>query len=156
MKKNRKTQEEKSVQIWLYPQAQAAVPYIASVMRSLRETWLDARAAEHRLKLLAERPGRPTRRTLVAQSEAVNAFGRAEKAHEDAAQELRDLGILCMDPQRGEALLPCVHQHILAWIVFDLFAEPALRSWRYHSDPAETERPVGELVAHAAEHSYVW
>ena len=149
------TGREKAVQIWTYPQALAAVPYIASVMRSLRETWLEARSLERRLKLLAERPGRPNRTALVAQAEAVRAAARAEQAHDDAAQELRDVGILCIDPHRGEALLPCVHQHMLAWIVFDLFAEPPLRSWRYHSDPAETERPITELVAHAADHLYV-
>jgi hypothetical protein len=153
MKRNR---EEKSVQIWTYPQALAAVPYIASVMRSLRETWLEARSQERRLKLLAGRPGRPNRTVLLAHADAARAAAKAEQAHEDAAQELRDLGILCVDPLRGEALLPCVHQHLLAWIVFDIFAEPQLSSWRYHSDPAETVRPVQELIAHAAEHSLVW
>lgn len=156
MNRNREQGQQKSVQIWTYPQALAAVPYIASVMRSLRETWLEARSQERRLKVLSDRPGRPDRAALLARAEAATAAAKAESAHEDAAQELRDLGILCLDPLRGEALLPCVHQHILAWIVFDLFAQPELRSWRYHTDPADTERPVQELRAHAAEHSVVW
>jgi hypothetical protein len=156
MNRNKDASRQKAVQIWTYPQALAAVPYIRSVMRSLRETWLEARSCERHLTRLAERPGRPDRAALLAQADASRAAQKAEQAHEDAAEELRDLGILSVDPLRGEALLPCVHQHILAWIHFDLFSQPALRSWRYHSDPADMERPITELSAHAAEHSFVW
>lgn len=153
---SRNDERQKTVRIWTYPQALSAVPYISAVMRSLRETRLEARAQERRQEVLKERPGRPTRAVLVAHADAVRAASRAEQAHEEAAEELRELGILCVDPLRGEALLPCVHQHVLAWIVFDLFAEPSLRCWRYHSDPSETERPIRELKAHAAEHTFVW
>lgn len=156
MNPNKDASRQKAVQIWTYPQALAAVPYISSVMRSLRETWLEARSCERRLKLLTERPGRPDRAALLAHADVSHAIQKAEQAHDDAAQELSDLGILCVDPLRGEALLPCVHQHILAWIHFDLFAQPALRSWRYHSDPPDMERSITELSAHAAEHSLVW
>jgi hypothetical protein len=153
MQRNRTTQPEKNVHLWTYPQAVSAVPYIVSVMRSLRETWLESRFLHRRSEQMAERPGKPDRAALVAEAEMARAAFKADQAFEDAADELRDLGILCEDPALGLALLPCVHQQLLAWIQFDLFSARPLRSWRYHNDPPEYERPIGELIAYASEPS---
>jgi hypothetical protein len=148
---NPRRNDEKTARTWTYRQAEGAVPYIAAVMRSLRETWLEGRTQQRRLDVLAARPGQPDRRALLAHAEAVRAVGRAQQAQDDAVQELQALGVLDADPHRGVALVPCVHHHALAWIVFDLFTEPHLRAWRYQGDPPDVERSIVELIAEAAQ-----
>ena len=62
MNRNRKEARRKQVlPVWTYPQAQNAVPYIRSIMRSLREHRLEQLGSEMRAKRLAARPGRPDR-----------------------------------------------------------------------------------------------
>jgi hypothetical protein len=153
---NHRATHPKTVEVWTYPQAKSAVPYIASIMRSLRDSWLEARVQQRQAERLANRRGRLDRSGLVAHAEALRTQRKAEEAYAEAAEELTGLGILCDDPVRGTALLPCVHQHVLAWMVFDLFADERLRCWRYHNDPLDAERPIRELMAHAAEHSLIW
>jgi hypothetical protein len=143
-RKTRKRPEP--VRFWTYDQAQAAVPYIASILRSIREHNLDLAAAERRIRVLDGRPGRPDRTTLIALHDAKQEADRISTQLEHALDELDDLDATCIDPLHGLALLPFLHDDQLAWYVFDLFDREPLRFWRYQTDPLETRRPIREVV----------
>jgi hypothetical protein len=144
MKRNRKGAAWRSatIQPWTYHGAQKALPYLASVMRSLREHKLEA--LRHRLaaQRLADRPGRPDRQTLIAQEEALREAQRAETSYQDTLDELQSIDVYPLQPVHGRALVPFMHQDQLAWFIYDLFDSEPLRFWRFHSDPLETRRPV--------------
>jgi hypothetical protein len=145
---NRKRKEAKrrrqAVQVWTYSQAQAALPYVASIMKSLREHQLAAQGSQLEARRLADQPGRPGRETLIAQEEAVRNTHAAEQQFADALEELQKLDVFCLDALAGQALIPFVHDDQLAWYVYDLFDETPLRFWRYHTDPLEMRRPLGD------------
>lgn len=136
----KKTNE--TLRVWTYAQAQAASPYITSVVRSLREHALDTLACHKRLRRLNERPGRPDRRTLIAVQDAQRALARAEDEFQDAVGELEVLDVFSLDPVRGQALIPFVQEEQLAWYIFDLFDPKPFRFWRFQSDPDDTLRPI--------------
>jgi hypothetical protein len=131
-----------TIQVWIYEQAQAATPYITSILRSLREHALEALQHYHRAKRIANRPGRPDRSTLIAQQEAEREARRADDQFHDALSELQEMDIYTLDPIQGQALVPFVHNDQLAWYIFDLFDAQPLRFWRFQSDPEDTRRPV--------------
>jgi len=83
--------------VWTYAQARAVLPYVASIMRSLREHRLDF--LRHRLSAqrLAGKPGRPRRDTLLAQEEAAREEGRADAEYQKTLAKLKSLGIRCLD-----------------------------------------------------------
>jgi hypothetical protein len=138
-------QRTQTLQVWTFGQAQAAIPYIASVVRSIREHALEALSQAQQARRLRDRPGRPNRAALIAQHEAEQAARDADDAFQDAVQELQQLDIYCLDPVQGQALIPFVHDEQLAWYVFDLYDSPHLRFWRYQSDPEDTRRPITSL-----------
>lgn len=133
------------IPIWTLSQAKQALPYIGSIMQSLREHRLEALQQQRRAQLLAAKPGRPDREDLIKHQEASRDGQRAEDRYQDSLHELQELGVYCQDAVRGLALVPFVHDHLLAWFVFDLFADQSLDSWRYHNDPEATRRPLSEL-----------
>lgn len=133
------------IPIWTFAQAKQALPYIVSIMQSLREHRLEARRHQTHAERLAAKPGRPDRQAIIAHQEALREAQRAEDRYQDSLCELQELGICCQDPVRGLALIPFVQEHLLAWFIFDLFAETTLDSWRYHNDPEEMRRPLREL-----------
>jgi hypothetical protein len=132
---------------WSYPQARRALPYVASVMRSVREHWLEAVRHDVAVRRLAAQPGRPNRDRLIAQEKSRDASHRAGERLEEAAEELRDLDIYCLDPVCGEALIPFRHDSRLAWFVYSHFEKDPLRYWRYHDDSLETRRPLAEALS---------
>ena len=134
-----------ALQVWTYQQARNAVPYIRSVVRSLRELAVALAAHRAELRRLNDRPGRPDRSMLIAIQEAQEAVRRAEDRLQDAIQDLEALDVYSLDPFRGQALVPFVHEEQLAWYVFDLFDPNPFRTWRYQSDPEDTRRPVTKL-----------
>jgi hypothetical protein len=146
MNGNRKTSKRKkdTIQPWTYEQARRVLPYLRSIVQSLREHRVEALAEHRKAKEITDRPGRPDRSTLIAQEEALRAARAAEARFEAALEELHVLDIYCLDPIRGEALVPFVHDNQLAWYVYDLFDNEAFRFWRYHSDPLEARRPIAE------------
>jgi hypothetical protein len=149
MPSNRKEtkRRKRTIRVWTHDEATAAVPYIAAVVGSLREHWLEA-AAKHQLAArLDARPGRPDRALLVAKAEALRDAQESENRYLDARDELTALDIYCIEPARGEALVAFVYQNQLAWFVFDLFDPEHYRSWRYHTDPLDTRRPVADVIA---------
>jgi hypothetical protein len=62
-----------------------------------------------------------------------------------AAEELAELDVYSLDPLKGQALVPFVHDEQLAWYIFDLFDAEPIRAWRYQSDPEHTRRKLPAL-----------
>lgn len=152
MNGNRKTSKRKkqTIQPWTYEQAQRVLPYLRSIVGSLREHRVEALAHHRKAKEIAERPGRPDRSTIIAGDEALRKARAAEERFDAALEELHTLDIYCLDPVRGEALIPFVQDEQLAWYIFDLFDESPFRFWRFHSDPLETRRPIAETWSDSA------
>jgi hypothetical protein len=134
-----------SLHLWTLAEARAAAPYIASVVRSIREHALEAGTQRRLMKTLADKPGRADRTALIAADDANRQLIRAEEQLREAIEELEALDVYCLDPIGGQALVPFVHDEQLAWYIFDLFDSSYFRSWRYQSDPDETRR---KLTAH--------
>jgi hypothetical protein len=139
------TKRRQTIHVWSQAQARAALPYITSVMQSLREHVLEAQAHHHRARKLDARPGRPNRQTLLSLEEAKRDAQRAEERFQESLHEIQSLDIYCLDSVAGIALIPFVQDNQLAWFIFDLFDSKPLRFWRYHSDPMEKRRPLAEL-----------
>jgi hypothetical protein len=148
MKQRRKKarSREHTFRVWSHPEAQTVVPYLTSVMRSLREHYLEALGYRLQLKRLAEGPGRPDRDTLIEQQEAARAGAEVEARFNAALKELWHLNIYCLDPVQGLALIPFAHGDQLGWFVFNMFDQDKISAWRYHSDSLETRRPLAELL----------
>ncbi len=138
--------ERRLIRPWTYARAQAALPYLRSVMQSLRDHRLAAQSHHLQAQRLTERPGRPDRTTLIAREEALQVAAREQARFDDALNELGQLDIYCIDPLGGIAFIPFVQEDQLAWYVFDLFSETMLDAWRYHEDPLETRRPIAEVA----------
>lgn len=153
MNRNRKgtRRRPQAIRVWTYAQARKALPYVTSVMESLREHWLAAQGHDRRAQQLAKLPGRPDRQRLLALQEAQNEAHAARERFEASAEELHRLDIFCTDPIRGEGVIPFVHREQLAWFVYDLFAPEPLLAWRYHNDDLETRRPIAEALEDAGE-----
>lgn len=153
MKRQPKGAKERTqtIQVWTYQQARAAAPYIASILRSLREHALEALQYAARAKRLADRPGRPNRSAIIAHQEAERDAQRADDHFRDALNELQEMDIYSLDPIQGQALVPFVHNDQLAWYVYDLFDAQPLRFWRFQSDPEATRRPITSMQKGASE-----
>ena len=132
----------RTFRVWTLAQTEAAVPYISSVVRSLREHTVEALNRHRALDVLNARPGRPDRETLIRVHDTDRAARRAEEQSREAEQELNTLDVLSLDAVNGLALVPFVHDEQLAWYVFDLHDTPSLRFWRFQTDPNETRRPI--------------
>jgi hypothetical protein len=144
-----------TIRVWTYPQIQGTLPYIASVLRSLRESRLEAGRWHLKARRLADRPGRPDRTALLAREEALHEARLADDRFQEALEELHALDVYCLDPVRGLALVPFVQDKQLAWFVYDLFDPEPLRSWRYHHDALDTRRPIAEALEGPAENDLV-
>src|SRR2546430_2191706 len=103
MNRNRKEakQRTQTLQIWTREQAVTALPYIRSVMESLREPRLLWLRHEATVRRLAEKQGRPDRTTLIALEEARREAARAAERFNEALEELQILDIYCLDPLGG-------------------------------------------------------
>jgi hypothetical protein len=147
---NRKPKKAKGsrqvIPIWTYDQAQGLIPYLTSVMRSLRDHQLDVQKYDLMTRRLANRPGRPDRPTLMAHHDAVQETQHAWEEYDTALEELNSLGIFCLDAVQGEALVPFEHEQQLAWFIFDLFDNRPFRFWRFDRDNLETRRPIREVL----------
>lgn len=156
MKRHRKESKKRSetIQVWTYEQARRVLPYVASIMRSLREYCLEAHQQNRSARRLSERSGRPDRAGILAHTAVVEAAKEAEEHFHEALDELHTLDIYCLNPLAGLALIPFAKADRLAWFVFDLFdSSDSLRFWRYHQDSLETRRPIAEALAGPAEGS---
>jgi len=147
MKRNQKgtKRRPRQIRVWTLEQARTSLPYLSSVVRSLREHRLEAVTQHRNAQRLADRPGRPDRDSLIAHTEATHAAEQAGQRFQEALAELEALDIFLIDPIAGQALIPFVHDENLAWYVYDAFDPKPLSTWRYHSDPLDTRRPLEEL-----------
>src|SRR5262245_45017807 len=83
---------------WTFKEAQAAVPYFASVTRSLREHYLDMLAKRRDVQELTQRHGRPDRKALIEEQEARRDLEQAEQDYQNAVEELSALDVQPLDP----------------------------------------------------------
>ena len=135
----------RTMTLWTYPQARAAAPYLASIVRSLRETWLDAVQREIFASRLVAKPGRPDRQRIMKEDQTRREANLALERYQEAREELEGMGVACLEPNQGMAWIPFAHENQLAWLVFDVFDSDPIRFWRYQTDPLETRRVVTEI-----------
>lgn len=141
----RQKKPPKVIRLWSRANAVKAVPYLRSVMQSLRECWIEARGSWLETRRLARAAGRPSRDTILAQEFADKETDRATDRLNDIVSELEGMDVFCLDPGRGLALVPFSQNDELAWLVFDLFSPEGFESWRFHRDPLECRRPLIEM-----------
>lgn len=147
MKKQRKqkTEETIALRIWTLLGAMKIVPYLRSVVKSLRDAWLEMRQAQEQVRRVETRPGRPDRDSLILLEESRRDLRRAEAKLEEIIDEMLPLSVYSVDPGGGLAVLPFLSSGALAWFVFDLFDPQGLVGWRLHSDSLETRRPLADI-----------
>jgi hypothetical protein len=146
MKRNKGAKKrQQTIPVWTLAQANNAIPYLASVMQTAREYRLEAQRHDLTARRLTRQPGRPDRTGIIALQEALREHQLANDRFHEALEELHDLGIFCLDPIRGLALVPFAHQQELAWYVYDLFDPKPFRFWRFHKDGLEVRRPIAEV-----------
>jgi len=131
-----------TLRVYTFSEAQDIVPYLTSIVRSLREHALEGLAQRRTVEKIDAKSGRATRDRLIARQEALAAVQRAEEQFGEAEEELRQLDIFSLDPLQGQSLVPFVHEDQLAWYIFDLHDGQLFRFWRYQSDPEEMRRPL--------------
>lgn len=137
--------KKRTMTLWTYPQARAAAPYLFSIVRSLRETWLEAVQKELFASRMAGKPGRLDRQRILKEERDRAEANLAFERYQEAREELEGIGIACLEPNQGLAWIPFARENQLAWLVFDVFDSDPIRSWRYQTDPLETRRPVQEI-----------
>lgn len=145
MKRNRRgPKTEQTIQVWTYEQARSLVPYLTSILDSMREARLEAQAHAGRVKKLEARPGRADRTLLLDLESEKTKSREAEERFHKAQEELQQLDVYCVHPVQGLALIPFVNEDQLAWFIFDRFDTEPLRYWRYHLDPVGVKHPIEE------------
>jgi hypothetical protein len=145
--KKRPKREEQAVRVWSYDEAKKAIPYVRSIVTSMRENQIEAVSRLREAKALSHRPGRPDRAALVEHAETSWLADAATARFEEAENELNALDVFTINAVRGEVAFPFVHDKKLAWFLFDQFDEEPIRFWRYHDDPLESRRPIAEALA---------
>jgi hypothetical protein len=81
---------------------------------------------------------------LIRRAVAVQELDQADNKVEETFDELTAIDVYCLEPAQGLALIPFGKGDKLAWFVFDLFSPQGLEAWRFHSDPLEMRRPLGQ------------
>jgi hypothetical protein len=142
MKQSKSRLDSRPPRLWTFEKAQAAVPYLCSVARSLREHYLEILAKRREVQGFTERHGQPDRKALIEEQEARRDLEKAEQDYQHALEELGELNVQPLDPGEGTALVPFVQGDQLAWYVFDPSDSQPIRSWRYESDPDQTRRAL--------------
>ena len=144
MRKQRHQEEEATseLRLWTHAEAVKALPYLRSIVRSLREHWLHLQRVRLEVRRLDARPGRPDRQALILRAEATREAELAAERFRETLRELEALDVYCLEPAGGVALIPFRQGDDLAWFVFDLFDPEPLRFWRFQDDPLETRRPL--------------
>jgi Uncharacterized conserved protein (DUF2203) len=147
MKSRRRSKRLRILHLWTLGEVQKAVPYLRSVIGSLREHCIDALNTERRLDLAAKSHPSPQRTQLVTRQELQDERSRSERKFDDALEELNRINVYLLDAVKGLALIPFRKENDLAWFVFDLFTSRGLIGWRYDNDPIEECRPLRLLEA---------
>ncbi len=132
------------IRLWAKEDVEKAVPYLRSVVGSLREHWLAVQSLQREAALLGRRPAK-TRDQILAETSVQENSARAEQRFEDALSELTKIDVFLLDPVQGLALIPFRKEDELAWFVFDNFDKRGLVGWRLHQDALEECRPLKQL-----------
>jgi hypothetical protein len=143
--RDKKAEATIAIRLWTYAGARQAVPYLRSLVRSLREGWLEMRQAQEQVRKIEARPGRADRDSLILLEETNHDLTRAEAKLEDIINEMVALSAYCVDPGAGLAVIPFLSNGVLAWFIFDLFDEEGLVAWRLNTDPLETRRSLSDI-----------
>ena len=128
--------------LWSWDEVVKAIPYMTSIVGSLREHWLDVLTAERAIDKAADQHGPATRKQMIDQQTHQDEKQRAQVKFDDALEELTKMDVFLLDPIRGLALIPHRHDDELAWYIFDHFTPRGCIGWRYHSDPMDQCRPL--------------
>ena len=151
MKRRReRSQPMQVLHLWSWREVVKAVPYLRSVITSVREHYLELLAAQRRLDRDAKHKAPSKRQQLLDAARHAEEGQRAQVKFDDALEEINRVDVYLVDPVEGRALAPFRKEDDLAWYVFDQFAPPGIIGWRYHTDPIEECRPLS-LLADAAE-----
>jgi hypothetical protein len=146
MKPRRKRSKRMRVlHLWSWTEVSKAVPYLHSVIDSLREHWLEVLNAQHKLDRGARAAGPVKRQQIIEEETQKDERHRAQNQFDDALEELNKVDVFLLDPVKGMALVPFRKEDDLAWYVFDHFAPRGVVGWRYHNDPIEECRSLSNL-----------
>jgi hypothetical protein len=132
-------------QLWARSDAVKAIPYLRSIIASLRENYLEVLNAERRLDLANQKQSAPKRQQILDRETHEDDARRARAKFNDGLEELSRIGVFLLEPVHGIALIPFRKGDDLAWYVFDQFAVSGLIGWRTHSDPIDECRPMTSL-----------
>jgi hypothetical protein len=144
-RRHERSERMRAVRLWDWSDATKAVPYLRSVIASLREHWLEVLNADHRLRALDKKKGPARRERLLEVKASQDERERAHVKFDDALEELNSVDVYLLDPVQGLALIPFRKEDDLAWYVFDCFADDGLIGWRYEHDPIVACRPLKML-----------
>jgi len=136
--------------LWSLDDVRKAVPYLRSVLGSLREHWLEASNMQLQLDRAKKHPEAHQRTGLLTKAHLDDEAHRSQRKFEDALEELNKLDVFLLDAVKGLALIPFRRDDDLAWYVFDQFTPRGMIGWRYHNDPIEECRPLSLLEDPAA------
>ena len=92
--------------LWTLPEVRKAIPYLRSVVGSLREHWLEVLNAQRRGDLAAKNPTSEKRTGLLATARLQEECQNAQRRFDDALEELNKLDVFLLDAVQGMALLP--------------------------------------------------
>lgn len=145
MKRRERSGRMRVMHLWDWSEATKAVPYLHSVIGSLREHWLEVLTAKRQLDKSSTRKAPAKRQQLVEENMRRDEAQRAQDRFEDALEELNRIDVFLIDPVCGLGLIPFRKEDDLAWYVFDHFAPRGVVGWRYHDDPIEECRPLNLL-----------
>lgn len=141
-RKRERTKEMRVMHLWSWDEVAKAIPYLRSVIGSLREHWVDVLNGQRRIEKADAKHGRAKTQEILAKQGLQDDHERAQSKFEDALQELNQLDVFLLDPIRGLALIPFRKGDDLAWYVFDHFATRGVIGWRLHNDPIDECRPL--------------
>jgi hypothetical protein len=143
VKRNRQSsKEQQTIQVWTLEQARSLLPYLTSIIDSMREARLESQAHARRAAKLEARHGRPKRDQILEIADEKSKVKEADERFQKAQEELQQLDVYCIHPVQGLALIPFVNEDQLAWFIFDRFDENQLRFWRFHLDPVDVKHPI--------------
>jgi hypothetical protein len=128
--------------LWNWSDVVKAVPYLHSIVGSLREHWLDVLNAQKKIDKAAARKGLAKRQQIIEDKAHEHDQIHAQGKFDEALDELTQMDVFLLDPVRGIALVPFRKGDDLAWYVFDHFAKRGVIGWRLHDDPIDRCRPL--------------
>ena len=151
MKRRReRSQRMQALRLWSWSEVVKAIPYLRSVIGSLREHYVDVLAAQRQIDKANNSKGPAKRQQIIEHQSSQEEHDRAQAKFEDSLEELNRLDVFLLDPVRGLALIPFRKGDELAWYVFDHYATRGVIGWRLHNDPIDECRPLDSAEPAAA------